>query len=181
MAQQNQETPKPPPTGRLIWGTIILIVGFLSPVLIPVVVSSGLHAGFITVISGLLAFGIPELFMIIAVAVMGKEGFNFMKAKFARFMKRYGPPDEVSRVRYTIGLVLFILPITVGMLLPYLGVFFPFFVTHLLWFVIPSDIMLFISLFVLGGHFWDKLRSLFVRNSRAVMVEKDVGRETKDV
>jgi len=170
----HQDTPQRPPTGRLITGSIILVVGFLCPVLIPFVLTSGWHAGIITVISGLLAFGIPELFMIIAVAVLGKEGYNFLKVRFAKFMERYGPPDEVSPIRYTIGLILFILPISLGMLLPYLGLFFPFFFTYLLWFVIPSDIILLISLFVLGGHFWDKLRSLFIRNSRAVL---DVRRE----
>ncbi|MFC2102208.1 hypothetical protein ACFLS7_04365 [Bacteroidota bacterium] len=178
MKDQHQTNLQRPPTGRLISGGIIMTVGFLSPVLIPFVVSSGWPNGVITVISGLLAFGIPELFMIIAVAVMGKEGFIYVKSKFFGFLKRYGPPDEVSRVRYTIGLVLFILPITVGILLPYVENFLPILQSHKLWVVIPGDIMLFISLFVLGGHFWDKLRSLFIRNSRAMMVESDQRKRT---
>jgi len=176
MSEQYQQNPSKPPTGRLVWGTIILVVGFLSPALIPAVIASGWSTGVITVLSGLLAFGIPELFMIIAVAVMGKEGLAFLKKQFFGFLQRY-VPDEVSPTRYTIGLILFFLPITFGILLPYLAIFFPFFITNMIWFVIPGDVMLFISLFVLGGHFWDKLRSLFFRNARAVMT-KDVRRET---
>jgi len=31
-----------------------------------------------------------------------------------------------------------------------------------------------LSLFVLGGNFWDKLRALFIRDASVVFPEKDV-------
>ena len=70
-----------PPKGRLVTAGIIFISGFLSPLLIPVVTSSDLSIGWKTTLAGLLALGIPELFMIIAAAVAGKEGFNYLKNK----------------------------------------------------------------------------------------------------
>lgn len=54
------------PNGRLWLGAAILVLGFLSPLLIPLVISSDWTAGTKSVITGLLAFGIPEVFMILA-------------------------------------------------------------------------------------------------------------------
>jgi len=88
-----------PPRNRLIWGTIVFVSGFLTPLFIPLVVSSELSTGLKSIISGLLAFGIPELFMIIAAGILGKSGFNYLK-KYIRFVFRiYGTPDCVSKTR----------------------------------------------------------------------------------
>ena len=62
-----------PPRGRLIAGSIVFISGFLSPALIPLVLSTELSSGFKTTLTGLLALGIPELFMVIAAAILGKD------------------------------------------------------------------------------------------------------------
>ena len=64
---------------RLRLGAAIFVLSFFSPALIPLVTSSGLSMEWKTTFSGLLAFGIPELGAIIAVAIMGKTGFEMMK------------------------------------------------------------------------------------------------------
>ena len=38
--------------------------------------------------------------------------------------------------------------------------------------MVPGDLLLLVSLFVLGGDFWDKLRSLFIHSARAQIPEK---------
>lgn len=163
----------PPPKNRLIWGTVVFISGFFSPVFIPMVVSSGLSNGLKTVISGLLAFGIPELFMIIAAGIMGKEGFNYIKRFISILFRRYGPPDTVSKTRYTIGLIMFFLPLVFALLLPYLVDVLSFLSDNYLALSIASDVLLILSLFVLGGDFWDKLRGLFMRNTHIVFQNKN--------
>lgn len=155
----------PPPKNRLIWGTVVFISGFFSPVFIPLVVSSGLSNGVKTVLSGLLAFGVPELFMVIAAGIMGKEGFNYIKRFINLLFKAYGPPDSVSKIRYKIGLFLFIFPLICGFFLPYLISIFPSVLDYFLWIAITTDITLVISLFILGGNFWDKLRGLFIQDA----------------
>lgn len=65
---------------RLRLGTIIFVASFCSPILIPLVTSSNLNTEWKTALSGLLAFGIPELGAIIAVAIMGKPGFEMIKS-----------------------------------------------------------------------------------------------------
>lgn len=166
MSTDNITSNTKPPKGRLILGAIVFISGFLSPVLIPWVLTLEISTFWKTTISGGLAFGIPELFMIIAAAILGKPGFNYLKQKVFTWLKKHGPPDEVSSTRYRIGLVLFILPIILGFLLPYVWNHSAFFQKNLLWFVISGDVTLFLSLFVLGGDFWDKLRGLFYRTAK---------------
>jgi hypothetical protein len=159
-----------PPNGRLITGGIVFITGFLSPLLIPWVLSLELSTSMKTLISGLLALGIPELFMIIAAAILGKPGFNYLKTKIFTWLKKYGPPDTVSLLRYRIGLIIFSFPILLGFILPYVWELIPFIKQNLFLIIISGDVMFFSSLLLLGGNFWDKLRSLFIYKSRAVLI-----------
>ena len=156
-------------------GLIILVVGFASPLAIPLVSSSGLSAKWKTLISGALAVGIPELFSIVAIAIMGKSGFNFIKERFFGFIKKYGPPDVVSRTRYRIGLVMFVLPVLFGWLAPYAPHPIPGYGAHRFAVNLVGDLMLVSSLFILGGDFWDKVRALFVHEAKALIPEAQSG------
>lgn len=149
---------------RIIFGTVILVVGFMSPLLIPYVTGTDWSVGLKSTVSGLLAFGIPEIFMLLAVGIMGKQGYEFIKLKTMRFLRRFAPSDEVSLMRYRIGLAVFIIPIIYGIIQPYLGFYFPFFKELLLWWYIALDVMFISSFFILGGDFWDKLSELFRHN-----------------
>ena len=153
---------------KLILGAIILVVGFMSPLLIPLVVDSDLSISYKRILSGLLAFGIPELFMIVAVAIMGKQGFEFLKNKALSYLKVFAPSDMVSLTRYRIGLVMFSLPIIIGIAQPYLELYFLFFEELPIWWTISSDILFVSSFFVLGGDFWDKLSGLFKYNVKVI-------------
>ncbi|MCD6598840.1 MAG: hypothetical protein J7L04_14200 [Bacteroidales bacterium] len=155
-------SPTKPPRNRLIAGTIIFISGFLSPLFIPVVLASNLSSGLKTTLTGLLAIGIPEIFMLIAAAILGKQGFSYLKQKIWGFFKKHGPPDHVSRLRYRLGLVLFCIPLILAWALPYFGQYIPNYTSVDLWFFIVGDVMFIISFFVLGGEFWEKLRSMFL-------------------
>ena len=134
--------------------------------------------------SGALLMG-GELLGVTAVAIMGKPGFEYIKTRVFGFLKRYGPPQEVGRVRYGIGLVMFCIPILFAWLSIYLGDSLPGFAQDPLPYALGGDILLLTSLFVLGGNFWDKLRSLFVHNAvaqfpeplRSTSVESDLARK----
>ena len=149
------------PKSRLILGVSILVIGFLSPLLIPLVTRADWSVGLKATVSGLLAFGIPEIFMLIAVAVMGKAGYEYIKEKGLKYLKRFAPPDKVSLTRYRIGIVLFTAPLLIGWLQPYLGHFFTVLNEVSLWQYIVGDTIFISSFFVLGGNFWDKLSGLF--------------------
>jgi len=159
-----------PPRGRLVAGATVFVLGFLSPLLVPFVARSDLSAGWKTTLTGLLIAGIPELGMLIAVAIMGKPGFNYLtggiKKRLGAFMAKHGPAQTVSARRYKIGLIMFLIPILFGWAAPYAVHHIPGYESNQLLYAFVGDVLLVSSLFVLGGEFWDKLRSLFVHGAR---------------
>lgn len=167
MSEGARSTREAAPRGRLLLGAAVLIFGWLCPLFVPLVLATGWPGGWKTTISGLLVLGIPELFTLAAVAIMGKSGFDFLKARASEWLRRIAPPDEVGVVRYRVGLVLFLSPLLFAWASVYLAGLIPGYVQHSLVFAIAGDAMLIVSLFVLGGDFWDKLRALFVHGSKA--------------
>jgi hypothetical protein len=155
---------------RLRLGTIIFVVSFCSPVLIPLVAGSSLNTEWKTLLSGLLAFGIPELGAIIAVAIMGKPGFEMIKNRLLARLKHFRPAESVSLTRYRIGLVMFSLPLLYGWLEPYVRGLFIEFEPHWSW-SLTLDLMFIASFFVLGGGFWEKIRALFIHRESVIVAE----------
>lgn len=143
---------------RLIMGGTIFISGFLSPLAIPLVTNSNLSTEWKTMLSGILVLGIPEAFMLIAITILGKQGFDYLKS---RLWKAVRPADHVSVTRYRTGLVLFFTPILFGWLSPYLELWITEFEVNNVILAIVGDVMFAISLFVLGGDFWLKIKALF--------------------
>ncbi len=109
---------------------------------------------------------IAEVLGILAVAVMGEPGFLHMQSRVFRFVKQYGPPREVSRIRYRVGLVMISGPILFVWLFPYFEAWLPGISAHPFPYVIGGDILIAAGLFVLGGDFWDKVRTLFVHSDK---------------
>ena len=132
--------------------------------LIPIVTSTNWSIGVKTTVSGLLALGIPEIMIFISVAVLGKAGYNLMKSKLSGLL-RFAPPDEVSSARYHFGLVLFTFPLLLGWVVPYLNLVIDLASYLSIWVYLTGDLVFISSFFILGGNFWDKFRSLFIRDA----------------
>lgn len=158
-----------PDTGwRLKLGVALFGLSIVFPVLgIPLVAVLGLSAGTVGTVSAALLGG-SELLGLVAVAVMGKSGYAFIKNRVFGFLKQHGPPAEVGRIRYTIGLVMFTLPIVLGWLTPYAADLIPGYQGHEPTYGVIGDLLLLASLFILGGDFWDKLRALYIHGAKAV-------------
>jgi hypothetical protein len=168
----NETVNKKPPVIRLIIGGIFFVIGLICPVFIPLVIISDMSVGLKTLFSGLLALGIPELLWLVAISILGKPGYEYLKSVIFQFFKKYGPPSKVNRNRYRIGLVLFILPLISVLSLPYLKDVFPFYQQYALSFNISIGVVFLISLFILGGEFWNKLRSLFLYDAKVILKSK---------
>lgn len=167
--------PDPPAVGwRLKLGIGLLVLSIILPALgVPLVALAGLSAAKVTTISGAL-LGSAEVIGIAAVAVMGKSGYAYIKSHVFRFLKQYGPPAEVGRNRYMVGLVMFAVPFIFGWLAPYASNLVPGYVGNEFAYAIIGDLLLLGSLFVLGGDFWDKLRALFVHEAKALFPQNAV-------
>ena len=160
------KTDQPKAGWRFRLGLTILVVGWLCPLLIPLITRTSLATEWKTIISGLLAVGIPEVLTVVAIAIMGKSGYNLIKERIFSFLKKHGPPDRVSLARYRIGLVMFVLPIVFGWLGPYGAQRIPGYEANRFVVSLIGDIMFVASLFVLGGDFWDKVRALFIHQAK---------------
>ena len=153
---------------RLKLGVALFALSIVLPILgVPLVAVMGLSAGAVATVSGALLAG-AEVLGLVAVAVMGKSGYAYIKNRLFGFLKQHGPPAEVGRTRYTIGLVMFAVPIAFGWLAPYAAGLIPGYLGNEFTYAIIGDLLLLASLFVLGGDFWDKLRALFIHGAKAV-------------
>ena len=153
------------PRSRLITGVAIFVIGHAAPLAIPLIAGSSLSTGWKTALSGLMIFGIPELMTLVAVVVLGKAGFNAVKALVFGWLGRTLLPAKVSRPRYYFGLILFLIPFFVGWISPYMFEFMPRLANDQLIVAISGDVALIAGLCLMGGEAWDKLRSLFVYNA----------------
>lgn len=151
---------------RLVLGAIVFISGFLSPLLVPWVSQFDWPTGIKATLSGLLLFGIPELFMIIAVAICGKRGLSFLKNLLFRFLRSF-LSTNVSKTQYYFGLLMFSLPLFVGILYPYLGDHFHLKQPMIIAISISLDVIMLLGIFVAGEHFWKKLYVLFTYNEKS--------------
>ena len=158
-------SPSSPPVAgkRLLVGTAVLLGAQFAPLAIPLVISTGLSATWKTTLSTILMLGVPELGILLGAAILGKGGFAWLKGRIFGFLKRGLPPDRVGPVRHRVGVTLFVLPLLMALLLPYFAPVIEASLLDDLGVHIAGDVILLVSLFVLGGEFWDKLRGLFLR------------------
>ena len=156
---------------RFAFGVILFACGRLTFLLIPLVRSSSLGADWKNVLSVVCVFGLPDLFTVLAIAVLGKEGFAQLKQLLFSRLKRFAPPAKVGKIRYRIGLVMFFLPIVFGWAYPYLNEIVSGFQDYRIALSIIGDALFITSFFVLGGDFWDKLRALFIHGAKVQFPE----------
>jgi hypothetical protein len=158
----------PPPKTRLYCGMGILLVFNMGvPFLgIPIVAITSLSVETKALVSGIFVI-VGELSLPVAIAILGKPGFVYAKSLIFRRLKRIAPPAEVSIVRYRIGLVMFVIPLVFAAIEPYAGSHIGVNADNRLAFALAGDALLISSMFVLGGNFWDKIRSLFVHDATA--------------
>ncbi len=166
---------KPAAGWRLKLGAALFGLSIILPVIgVPLVTALGLSTTMTASVSGALLVG-AEVLGVCAVAVMGKSGYAFIKNRVFGFLKQHGPPQKVSRGRYNIGLVIFCVPFLFGWLSVYISKWVPGLLSNPLPFAIGGDILILASLLILGGDFWDKIRSLFIHDTEVHFFQKSSG------
>jgi hypothetical protein len=153
---------------RFRLGLFFFVSGWICPLLIPVVAVSSLSNELKTAISGFLLIGIPEIFSFISIALFGKQGFNLITSKLFGFLKNLIAFDRVSRTRYRIGLGMLILHILNGIMIYYFSDKLPWYLNNQITYNVVSDILFVITLFILGGDFWEKLGALFNYDAKVI-------------
>src|SRR5882672_11691705 len=111
-----------PPTGRLWAGVGVFALGWiLALALVPLVTNSDYPTSVKATLTTLLVVACPKIFLIGAIAILGKPGFAYIKGVVMAFFRKVGPPAEVGAWRYRIGLVMFFLPFLFTWILTYFG------------------------------------------------------------
>jgi hypothetical protein len=162
------DTTQTKPGWRIKTGFTIFIAAIAWPILLPVLPMFGISSKSVATFTGFMLV-VAEVMMLVAAAISGKDGFAYIKKRVFGFLKSYGPPRVVSATRYKIGLVMFTVPLLFAFVEPYIGHYLPGLAGHRTVYAVAGDISLLASLFLLGGDFWDKLRSLFVHKAVAMM------------
>lgn len=147
---------------RLAIGAILFVGGFLSPLLIPLVTQSDLPGNWKVFLSTGLVAGLPEVGMVLAAAVLGRQGFSLLKEKLFSLLHKHTAPEAVSAKRYHVGTFMFLMPLALGWLAPYAAYFLPVLASKTLLPAVILDLVFAASFFVLGAEFWEKVRNLFV-------------------
>ncbi len=158
---------------RFYFGIILLILSCVCPLFGILVAQTDLPLSFKASIIGLLSLGLPELLIVAAAAALGKENFELIKEWSVKRLKRLIPSARVGKLRYNIGLVMFVIPVIPAYIQAYVPHWLPDMAPERLYVNIGADIMFISSLFVLGGDFWEKLRALFVYEAKAQFPVKD--------
>ena len=154
------------PRSRLIFATVLFILSLASVAFIPLVLWLPISDAAKTTISALLVAGVPQGLNILAVIILGKEGYQYLKSLVFGFIKKNVKFREIGPFRHTIGLIMFIIPLVLAWLLPYFSENISFYEPNKILINTGGDILFIASLIVLGGDFWDKLRGLFIRNAK---------------
>jgi hypothetical protein len=167
---QTNKTSTYNPTGwRFRLGLTFFALGWICPLFVPLVTSSSLSTETKTLLSGLLIIGVPEIFSVISIVFLGKDGFNYVKEKIFTFLKRVVPQGEVSRFRYRIGLFMLFLHVIYANLIFYSPHLIKGYDENSMVMNMCADVLFIVTLFVLGGNFWEKLRALFIYDAKVQM------------
>jgi hypothetical protein len=147
---------------RFRTGVTLIAIGWICPLFIPLVTKSTLSIEWKTALSGFLLVVGPEVLSILAIAILGKDGFNYLKEKVFALLRRAAPTAKVSRTRYRAGLVIWALLFIYGSFVWYAPHLVPGYSEHRIALNLSADFLFIASLFVLGGDFWEKFRALFI-------------------
>lgn len=177
-ATENEDTPKAPSKTRLYVGILILILALAMPIWGSAIVAMlGLPPGLSAVLVGLSVAGGPDLLLLIAAAVMGKETLNAILGRISGWFKHnFRLAENVSKRRYIIGLILFWGSIVARWGVSFLKVQPSAPNGDMDWgliILLSFELLLIVSIFVLGARYWDKLASLFRYNTRVVEINRD--------
>jgi hypothetical protein len=130
----------------------------LGALFVPVL---GLPAAESVVLAGALAAGGPEVLCLLAVALLGKEAFQYFTHRAKGLLRRALFETPVSKTRYYVGLWIILLSWLPAYLYAYLPTTMPGGSIRI-YVLAAMDLAFVASVFLMGGEFWEKVRRIFI-------------------
>ncbi|MCW8396325.1 transporter suffix domain-containing protein [Legionella sp. PATHC039] len=149
---------------RFYLGIILLILAIVCPLLIPLIVQSNFSVLIKGFLSSILVFGLPEVLIVLAITLLGKEVYGLLEQKIKNILFK----EKVSTARYRLGLVFFAFPLVIGLLEVFVEEITLAYGSYYYWVEIIWTMMFALSFFICGKQFWDKFKSLFIYDSYVV-------------
>ncbi len=145
------------------FGMFFLILMIISPGVALLIPMLGFSDTITLSLQGFFFIGGPEVFMIVGIALAGKEALTTIKNGAKKIIGM--PPGEYAagEQQYRLGLTF----IFIGMVIPFVMSYLPvlinngFFVEQDLWINLSGDILFVLGVFIAGEQFTSKLKSLF--------------------
>ena len=161
--------PSAPPAPRKDWrfyaGMTAMALAVIMPLCALVVPVLGLSATQSALLAGVLLAGGPEVLCILAVALLGKETFLYLAHRAKTALRRAVIDQPASRARYYAGLVVILLSWLPAYIYAYSPALLPQGNARI-YLLAAMDLAFVVSVFLMGGEFWEKVRRIFVYEGR---------------
>jgi hypothetical protein len=164
-----QDEAKPPTLKkgwRLYTGMATLGLSCILPLGAVAVPWLGLPAAHSVVLAGALVAGGPEVLCVIAIALLGKDTFQYFTYKAKAALRRAVGDRPVSKTQYYIGLTIILLSWVPAYLFAYLPAAMPD-ESMRIYILAATDLAFVASAVLMGGEFWEKVRRIFIYEGKA--------------
>ena len=135
-------------------GLVLIAFSCVMPVCAFVIPFLGFSTATTTFITGMFLIGAPELFFVLGVFLAGKDAVGLLKQKLWK---------PAGKIRYLLGLALFVICILINWVCVYIELteVFPYNLYVQLCLMATFDLLLILSMFIMGPEFFIKIRSIF--------------------
>ena len=146
---------------RFYAGMTALVLAVILPLGAFIVPMLGLPLAQSALLVGMLVAGGPEVLCIAAIALLGKETFQYL-AHHAKLAFRHTVIDRpASKARYYIGLAIILLSWLPAYIYAYAPATMPGGNARI-YILAAMDLAFVASVFIMGGEFWEKVRRIFI-------------------
>jgi hypothetical protein len=119
----------------------------------------------VALLAGVLLAGGPEVLCILAVALLGKDTFRYFAHRVMTALRRAVIDQPASKARYYTGLVVILLSWLPAYIYAYSPTLMPGGDARI-YILAAMDLAFVVSVFLMGGEFWEKVRRIFVYEGR---------------
>lgn len=146
---------------RLVAGVSVLGLALALPFCALLIPLLDLPVAQSALIAGALVAGAPEVLMLLAVALLGRQNFDRIVGAAKKFLFTTFFSTPVPRGRYYVGLAVCLLSFIPLYVAGYVPSWMPAGQGRIA-ILATADLAFIFSFFIMGGEFWEKFRRLFV-------------------
>src|SRR5262245_4130294 len=159
----------PPPALKKDWrfyaGLAALALSVVLPLSAALVPLLGLSTTSAAMLVGVLVAGGPEVMCILAVALLGKDTFNYFMHRAKGMFRQVVIDRPASRTRYYVGLAIMLVSWLPAYVYAYFPASLPSGYTRI-YILAGMDLAFVASVFLMGGEFWEKVRRIFIYDGK---------------